>query len=72
MCPQTPDAEDRYRLVGIRRDGSKTAFLGGMTLDTANRALAAVNEAGTFTSVEIELDALPVDNPLSPRRERRP
>jgi len=69
MCPQTPDAPDRYHLVGIRRDGSKTVFLGGMTLDTANRALAAVNEAGTFASIEIELEALPVHDPVLSRRE---
>jgi hypothetical protein len=65
MSQQTPDLQDRYRLVGIRRDGSKTLFLGGMTLDTANRALAAVNEAGTFASVQIELDELTVPDPLS-------
>lgn len=70
MNKQTPDSQDRYRLVGIRKDGSRAVFLGGMTLDTANRALAAVNEAGTFASVQIELDSLTVQNPPSAEDSR--
>ena len=54
MRKQPPDLQDRYHLLGIRNDGSQTVFLGGMTWDTANRALAAVNEARTFASVKIE------------------
>ena len=56
MSEQPPNLHDRYCLLGIRRDGSRTVFLGGMTWDTANRALAAVNEAGIFASVQIELE----------------
>jgi hypothetical protein len=56
MGNEPQDLQDRYHLVGIRGDGSQTVFLGGMTWDTANRALAAVNEARTFTSIRIELE----------------
>ncbi len=54
MSNEPQDLQDRYHLVGIRGDGSQAVFLGGMTWDTANRALAAVNEGRTFTSVHIE------------------
>jgi hypothetical protein len=57
MRKQTPDSQDRYHLVGVRKDGSRAIVLGGMTLNTANRALAAVNDARTFTSVQFEIDA---------------
>jgi len=56
MSKQPPDLQDRYDLVGIRSDGSRTVFLGGMTWDTANRALALVNERRIFTSIQIELE----------------
>jgi hypothetical protein len=65
MSKQRPALNERYRLVGIRKDGSQAVFLGGMTWDTANRALAAVNEAGTFASIQIELDAPTARNALS-------
>jgi hypothetical protein len=61
MSQQPPDSQDRYHLVGIRSDGSRTVFLGGMTWDTAKRALAAVNEAGIFASVQIELESKGAD-----------
>jgi hypothetical protein len=56
MSKPPQDLQDRYYLVGIRSDGSRTVYLGGMTWDTANRALAFVNEAGIFTRVQIELE----------------
>lgn len=57
MKKQPTEIQDRYHLVGIRSDGSRTVYLGGMTWDTANRALAVVNEAAIFTTVEIEPDS---------------
>ena len=56
MNKQPPELQDRFHLVGRWGDGSRTVMLGGMTWDTANRALAVVNERGIFTSVQIELD----------------
>jgi hypothetical protein len=56
MSKPTQDLQDRYDLVGIRSDGSRTVYLGGMTWETANRALALVDERGIFTSIQIKLE----------------
>ena len=55
---ENSDRQDaRYRLVGIRQDGSRATVLGSMTYDEAKRAREVLSAACIFASVDIAVDS---------------
>ena len=56
-CDMDSPQETRYRLVGRRKDGSRTIILRSMTADEARRAQSALVVARIFDSINVVVDS---------------
>ena len=57
MSEQPQDFGECYRLLGIRKDGTRATVLGRMTWDEAKRAQEAIEKAEIFDSIRVELES---------------